>query len=107
MDIGNDKTKKYVRFLSLGSWLNGFLYGMPAVVLLVAMYLLGVPSEWWTPILLIYLIAALADSLNYGFMALNIQMKIVSDYWEKNWKNWKTRSRQPPGRRLFFRKDRW
>ena len=73
----------YDRFLKFGSWMNAFIYGTPAAVLLLAMYFLGVSAEWWTPVLLIYAIAALADMLNYGFMAANIQMKTIYDYWEQ------------------------
>ena len=74
----------YDRFLSLGSWINAFLQGVPAAVLLAAMYIMDVSSEWWTPVILIYAIGAVAFSINFGFMAVNIQMKTIADHWQKD-----------------------
>ena len=73
---------RYDRFLSFGSWANSLLYGGPAAGLLFVMYLLGVGKGWWTPILLIYAIAALAHMAGHGFMAVNLQMKVIADRWE-------------------------
>lgn len=72
----------YKRIQSLGGWLNTFYYGAPAVVLLAGMYILGVGTEWWTPVLVVYAILAIGSSIGHGFQAVNQQMITISDYWE-------------------------
>lgn len=72
--------KGYDRFLSLGSWTNAIIYGVPGAIILGAMYFFEVPDRLWTPVLLVYAVAAVADQLNYGFMALNIQTKVNAHY---------------------------
>lgn len=72
--------ERYDKFLSFGSWLNAFFYGVPATALLTAFWIFSIPESLWTPALLIYGIAALAHMLNYGGMATNIQIKIAADF---------------------------
>ena len=74
---------KYDWFLSLGSWVNAFFVGIPAAVLLAAMSMMNIDAKWWTPVLIVYAISALGYCLNYGFMAVNIQMKVIADNWTK------------------------
>ena len=61
----------YKRIQSLGGWLNTFYYGAPVVVLLAGMYILGVGTEWWTPVLVVYAILAVGSSVGHGFQAVN------------------------------------
>lgn len=73
----------YKRIQSFGGWLNFFYYGTPGVALLAGMYIVGVGTEWWTPILILYAVAALGNIIAFGFQAANMQMLTISDYWEK------------------------
>ena len=66
----------------ISSTANGsaLLYIIPAVIILVAIAILGVPNNYWTPILIIYGIGAITHGLAFGFQAANAQMKTSVDY---------------------------
>jgi len=70
---------RYDKFLIWGSWVNALIYALPLALLFSVVWYLGVPEKFWVLIFVIYLIGAIAHLLNYGFMALNIQIKVSTD----------------------------
>ena len=74
-----DWNTNYDKFLAWGSWLNAAFYAIPAATILTVCWYLEVADEFWVPVLIIYLIGAVAHLLNYGFMSVNIQIKTATD----------------------------
>ena len=68
------------KFISLGSWLNSLLYCVPAIILALALNHFESTKIYIVPALLIYLIAALAHMLAYGFQGVCAQIKACTDY---------------------------
>jgi len=71
----NEWDKRYDKFLAGGSWFNAVYYAVPAAIILAVCWYTEVAEEFWIPVLIIYFIGAVAHQLNYGFMAINIQIK--------------------------------
>ncbi len=59
---------------------SALLYTIPAAFILTVIAILDVPSNYWTPILIIYGIGAITHGLGFGFQAANAQMKTSADY---------------------------
>ena len=80
-----DRSNKelYAHLQKFGKWLNLVYYGGPAIILLLAMYLLGVGPEWWTPVILIYATVALGNIICFGFQALNMQILEIYNHCGK------------------------
>jgi len=67
-------------FLSFSSWLNSFYYAVPAVAVAVIMNHFDATKPYLIPALLVYLIAAIAHMIGYGFQAVCVQIKVCTDY---------------------------
>lgn len=59
---------------------NALLYALPAGALLLILWLVGVPENFWTPVLIVYLIAALGFMLSSGFQMVCLQIHMSADY---------------------------
>ena len=57
--------------------LNGLIFGIPAAILLAIVVILDVPSNYWTPILIVYGIGAMSHVLGFGFEVLTRQIREV------------------------------
>jgi len=75
--------KGYDWFLSASAWFNVLLYATPAAALLAACWFFKVSDNLWVPLLLIYLVGALAHLLGFAFMALNVQIKVSAEHTAK------------------------
>ena len=67
-------------FISGTANFNALIYTIPAAIILAVIVILDVPSNYWTPILIIYGIGAISHMLGFGFQAVNAQMKTCTDY---------------------------
>ena len=67
-------------FISFSSWLNSIYYAAPAVVLVLVMDHFDAFRPYLIPALLVYLIAAIAHMIGYGFQAICVQIKVCTDY---------------------------
>ena len=76
---GGEINESYDTFISMGAWFAALLYGAPAAIILAVFWLADVPEKFWIPVLLIYLVGAVAHMMNYGFVAVNIQTKVSTD----------------------------
>lgn len=70
----------YDRFLGASAWLNALLYAGPSALLLAACWYWAVDDRLWVPLLLVYVVGAVAHLLGYGFMAVGVQIKNSTDY---------------------------
>ena len=61
----------------MASRLNFLLFAVPAAIILAVIAMLDVPSNYWTPILIIYGIGAMSHVLSFGFEALIRQIRDV------------------------------
>ena len=75
---------KYDRFLSVGSWIAVLFNAVPAAALLGAMVYFDVNENLWTPVLVVFAIGSLSFALNYGFVAVNIQIRESVDWLGKS-----------------------
>jgi putative effector of murein hydrolase len=71
---------RYDKFLALSSWINAVFYAAPAAVVLAVCWYLQIPERFWTYLLIIYFVGAVAHLLTYGFQAVNAQIKTSSDH---------------------------
>lgn len=69
-------------FLSASAWFGVVIFILPGIVILAVLEFAEIPARFWMPLMLIYAVGAIAHMLNYGFQAINVQMKVLSDYWE-------------------------
>ena len=70
----------HYHFLSVSSKVSVIIYTTPAILLAVCFGYFEATREYIIPALLVYLIAALTDILTYGFQAVCVQIKVVTDY---------------------------
>lgn len=68
------------RFLSFSAWLSAILYAVPAVILVLVFDHFDSTKDYVVPALLVYLVAAIAHMLGYGFQAVCVQIKVATDY---------------------------
>lgn len=68
------------KFLSLSSWLGAMVYAVPAVILVLVFDHFDGTRHYVIPALLVYFVAAIAHLVGYGFQAVCIQIKTVTDY---------------------------
>jgi hypothetical protein len=57
-----------------------FYYAVPAVLLILVFNYFDSTKPYIVPALLVYLVAAIADMLAYGFQAVCVQIKVCTDY---------------------------
>lgn len=70
----------YERFCSISAFFSVILYASPAAVLVLILNHFNATKSYVVPALLVYLIAALAHMLAWGFQALASQIKISTEY---------------------------
>ena len=71
---------EYEKFISSSAWLSAILYPVPAIILFCLLNHFDATREYVVVALLVYLIAAIAHLLTYGFQAVCAQIKHSTDY---------------------------
>ncbi len=69
----------YYSFLKLAAGLNFLIYSIPAAIILGAIAYFGIPSNYWTPVLIIYGIGAIGHMLAIGFHSILFAIKTCTD----------------------------
>jgi len=73
--------------ITWSGFISAVIYSLTAGVILAAMYFLMVPKEFWTPILIVYGIGAVAHIAAEGFMGVCAQIGATMEYWEARYGN--------------------
>jgi hypothetical protein len=71
---------KHDEIISRGAWVNVALYVVPGILLLLVVSLMSEAQDYITPVMIIYLVGALAHMIGFGFQAVCVQLKVCADY---------------------------